>query len=280
MSSARNWLFVGMTVLGFAAMGGCWVDSSVSPLNNSPAAGSVGLAGSVPAAGSGAGSTPVAGSGQGQAGAPAAGAPAGGSAQGGSAQGGSAQGGSAQGGSAQGGSGTAGAGACPMPTGTHQATAIGRSCWKATASDCAMTTANMNPPVNALDGSATTRFSTGVKMAGQANPYTYQVDMGSAVMIAGIKIESAGTDYAGQLTVETSTDGTTWKPVACGDGTATATDFSFAATSARYVRFTQGGMNDAWWSIQELNVYGATGTENPCPTGNGPTGATCTTRCG
>ena len=44
-----------------------------------------------------------------------------------------------------------------------------------------------------------------------------------------------------------------------------------------YHRFTQGGMNDAWWSIQELNVYGATGTENACPTGTGPTGPTCTT---
>lgn len=276
MSSARNWLFVGMTVLGFAAMGGCWVDSSVATLGNTPVAGSPSAAGSTPSgsAGAAAGSTPMAGTGQAEGGA-SAGAPAGGTAQGG-ASAGAAQGG-ASAGAAQGGDGAAGGGACPMPTGTHQATAIGRSCWKATASDCAMTTANMNPPVNALDGSATTRFSTGVKMAGQANPYTYQVDMGAAVMIAGIKIESAGTDYAAQLTVETSTDGTTWKPVACGTGTATATDFSFTAVSARYVRFTQGGMNDAWWSIQELNVYGATGTENPCPNGTGPTGPTCTT---
>ena len=147
-----------------------------------------------------------------------------------------------------------------------------------------MTTANMNPPALALDGSATTRFSTGEEMSAETAPFTYQVDMTTAVMISGVKVDStnaAATDFAPNLEVEVSTDGTTWKPVACGPG-ALVTDFSFAAVSARYVRITQNGSaatgaGSGWWSIYEFNVYGATGTEKACATmGPGATGATCT----
>jgi hypothetical protein len=179
--------------------------------------------------------------------------------------------------------GAGGGGSCPAPTGAHQTTALDRSCWTATASDCAMTANNMNPPVGALDGSATSRFSTGVTMVLETAPFTYQVDMSSAVMITGIKVDSttAPTDYALMLQVDVSTDGNSWTPVACGAG-AVITDFSFAAVSARYVRLTQSGSaatggGSGWWSIYEFNVYGSTGTEKACATpGAGPTGATCT----
>ena len=181
--------------------------------------------------------------------------------------------------------GAAGAGAfppagCADPTGTHQTVALDRSCWSATASDCSTTTDNNNPPVMALDGVLTTRFSTGQKMVDKVatGNFTYQVNLSSSVMIAGINVESTvATDAAPQLMVEVSTDGTTWKKVACGTGAAT-TDFSFAATAAQYVRLTQYGPGTGWWSIHEFNVYGSTGTEKACATAGGtPTGATCTT---
>lgn len=277
MSSARNCLILGITAMGFAAMNGCWVDSSVgTPAANTP----LPQAGSAQGGAQGGGSpTPTAGSAMGGASAgsaptggssPTAGSPAGGAPAGGGGSGGASAGAPA------GGDGSGGAPACPAPTGTHQATALSRSCFIATASDCSTNKDNPDEPARALDASLITRFSTGAKMLGQANPYVYKFDMGSAVSIAGIKLVSNATDFAATLTVEVSTDNTTWKSVACGTGTAT-TDFSFAATTARYVRLTQGGMNDGWWSVYDLNVYGATGTETTCAAGTGATSTACTT---
>ena len=139
-------------------------------------------------------------------------------------------------------------------------------------------TANNNPPALALDGMAGTRFSTGLKMAMQTAPFTYEVDMSSALMISGIKVESSvATDFAPQLEVQISTDKTTWTPVACGTG-AVATDFSFTPVSARYVRLTQfGTSNTGWWSIHEFSVYAATATDKACAApGAGATTGTCT----
>jgi hypothetical protein len=143
-----------------------------------------------------------------------------------------------------------------------------------------MTAANMNPPSLALDASLTTRFSTGLTMIAETAPFTYQVNMTKAVMIAGVKVFSSNaTDFAPMLEVDVSLDGQTWTPVACGAGAST-TDFSFMAVSAQYVRLTQMGSaatggGSGWWSIYDFNVYGATGTEMACTAGPGATGATC-----
>jgi hypothetical protein len=141
----------------------------------------------------------------------------------------------------------------------------------------------MNPPSMALDASLTTRFSTGVTMPLETAPFTFQVDMTTAVMITGVTVNSSNaTDFAPMLEVDVSTDGQTWTPVVCGTG-ATITDLSFPAVSARYVRLTQMGSaatggGSGWWSIYDFNVYGSTGTEMACATpGPGATGATCTT---
>ena len=282
--TGRQCLILGATTLGLVAVGGCWVDSSQTtpPFNGSSAGASNSAgapAGGAPAGGAPAGGAPAGGAPAGGAdtgGAPAGGAPAGGAPAGGAPAGGAPAGGA--GGDAAAGAG--GAGACPAPSGTHQTTAIARTCWVASASDCASNANNNNPPVNALDGVATTRFSTGMTMPDKATAggnFTYTVDMGAAVMISGIKVDSSvATDAAASLQVDVSTDSTTWKPAVCGTG-ATVTDLSFAAVSARYIRLTESGTNTGWWSIHEFNVYGATGTEAPCNGGTGPTGAMCTT---
>lgn len=209
---------------------------------------------------------------------------AGTTATGGTGTAGTATGGSGTGGSGTGGSGTGGtAGAtatggtgggssafpsfpanCPAPTGTHSTMAAADSCWITLASDCAATAQNMNPPENALDGDAATRFSTGILMNATAH-YTYQVDMGTATMINGVMVNSSvATDFAPGLEVSVSTDGTTFTPVACGAG-AILTDFSFAPTNAKFVRLTQhGDANPHWWSIHELTIYRADGGADTC----------------
>jgi F5/8 type C domain len=163
---------------------------------------------------------------------------------------------------------------CAAPTGTHSATALTRTCWGAKASDCAKTADNMNPPTQAIDASATTRFSTGTKMTA-SKLFTYDLDLGSAVMVNGVVVtsEAAKSDYAPSLEVGVSMDGTTFTPVACGPG-AVVTDFAFTPVNARYVRFTQHGTADSWWSVFDLNVYASTG--DTCA-GGGTQMNTCTT---
>jgi hypothetical protein len=201
-----------------------------------------------------------------------------GTASGGTASGGT--GGTATAGTAGTAAGGAPAGdfptACPAPTGTHGVTALTRTCWGAKASDCAQTADNMNPPTQAIDAAgATTRFATGAKMTA-SKLFTFDIDLGSAVMVNGVSVVSkeATVDFAPQLEVLVSMDGNAFTPVACGTGAVT-TDFSFAATNARYVRLIQHGTADGWWSIHDLNVYAASG--DTCPGGTGTQMNTCTT---
>ena len=293
MLSGRNCLILGTAALGLVVIDGCWVNSSTG---GATAGGASSVAGAAPAAGgSSAGSAPVAmagtnASGGASAGSTAAGGTAaGGTSAGGTSAGGTSAGGTSAGGTSAGGTSAGGTGAgtfppagCNAPTGTHPAAALVRTCWKAVASDCAATAANMNPAENALDASTTTRFSTGLKMVDKiatGSGFTYVVNMSSAVMISGIKMDTtAATDSPPQFEVEVSTDGTTWKPAACGTGGAISVDVSFPAVSAQYVRVTQFGPGTGWWSMTDFNVYGALGTENACAAaaGTGATG-TCTT---
>lgn len=207
-----------------------------------------------------------------------AGTDVGGTASSGAGTGGTGTGGVGTAGTAAG--GTAGGGdfpaGCPAPSGTaHGATPLTNTCFGAKASDCAMTADNMNPPTQAIDAAGiATRFATGVKMTA-SKLFTFDVDLGSAVMVNGVQVasEAGKMDYAPQLEVSVSMDGTTFTPVACGPGAVT-TDFSFTATNARYVRLVQHGIADAWWSIWDLKVYAASGAT--CA-GGGTQTNTCTT---
>ena len=286
MLRGRNCFIFGAVVVGMVVVNGCWVgsNSDTRPLKSFATGNSAGAASTT----AGAANTTA---GAATAGAASAGAPSGG---GGASAGATTTAGApsagaggmvAAGGSGMAGAATAGAagmvaaggaGACAAPTGTHQTTALDRSCWVATASDCSASKDNPDEPARALDGMLGTRFSTGIKQTVGVS-YTYQVDMKSVVMISGIKVESSMlADSSPTLQVEVSTNGTTWTKVACGAGSIT-TDFSFAAVSAQYVRLTQsGGANTGWWSIHEFNVYGATAGDKACATaGTGATSTAC-----
>lgn len=295
MLRGRNCFILGAAVVSLVVIDGCWVGSNSDPsppVSFGPTAGSGSSAAGAPSTSAGAPAS--AGSANTSAGAPATGgsvsaggspATAGAPATAGSSAGGTpgtagagTAGAAAAGAPAAGGAGSFPPAGCGAPTGTHTTFALDRSCWVATASDCSTSTANPNAPNNALDGSATTRFSTGLKMSAQTKPFTYQVDMSAPAMISGIKVESSvATDAAPQLEVEISTNGTTWTPVACGDGAIT-TEFSFAPVSARYVRLTQfGTSNTGWWSIHEFNVYSTAANATCATMGAGATATACAT---
>jgi len=165
------------------------------------------------------------------------------------------------------------------PTATPTATplALSRTGWTATASS----TESGGSPANALDGNATTRWSTG---AAQTNGQWFQVDMTSAKTFSQIVMDSGTStgDYPRGYQVFVSNDGTNWgSAIATGSGTGQVVTVTFATQSARYIKVVQTGSVGNWWSIHEFNVYGsgsgptATPTSTPTRT-NTPTGPTNT----
>jgi len=111
-------------------------------------------------------------------------------------------------------------------------------------------------PANALDGSESTRWSTGVaQTAGQ----WFQVNMGSAQTFDEVTIDagpSAG-DYPAAYTVSVSNNGTTWTEVASGAGSTPLITVTFPEETAQYIQVMQttSGVTTNWWSIAELNVW-------------------------
>jgi beta-glucosidase len=117
----------------------------------------------------------------------------------------------------------------------------------------------------AIDGSTTTRFTSGKTMA---DGFYFQVDLGAAKKISGIVVTTtlnatdSTYDVADGYEVGLSTDGTTFTKVAgCTTSAAPVETINFTATMARYVRYTAKGgpvsppnSATAWLSIHEFNV--------------------------
>ncbi|MWC29297.1 discoidin domain-containing protein [Paenibacillus sp. MMS18-CY102] len=166
--------------------------------------------------------------------------------------------------------GTTGGGTGPDPgtdPGTNPGTGtpelLDRAGWTATSDP-----SSGDAAANLLDGNLATRWSAGTAMApGQS----LTVDMKAAKSVSKLVMDSSGNanDYARGYEVYLSTDGTTWgNAVASGTGTGAVITATFTAQTARYIKVVQTGTVSNWWSIQELNVYGAgSGTG-----GNGGTG--------
>jgi hypothetical protein len=127
---------------------------------------------------------------------------------------------------------------------------------------------------NALDGSAATRWSTGLHQVGNE---TFTIDFGAPLAFSRILL-LAGTpggqdpnDVPNAYEVHVSQDGQQWgSTIATGKGMMPAagkpgtTDIMFAQQVARYVRVSQTGHTGdpnnpavfgAYWAICEANVY-------------------------
>jgi len=106
-----------------------------------------------------------------------------------------------------------------------------------------------------LDGDVSSRWSSGeVQSPGQ----WIAVDLGAETAFSRVQLASpsAPDDYARAYTIETSADGIDWTQAASGEGTSNGIDAAFdASRTARYIRVTQTGSSEYWWSVAELNVY-------------------------
>ena len=148
------------------------------------------------------------------------------------------------------------------PTSSDVATFSGwaplpRTAWVATAS----ATNTGDTVTNAIDGKAAGRWSTG---AGQTIGQWFKVDMGSAQTFDGITVD-AGTntnDYPGGFDVYVSNDDVNYgSSVGSVTGTSALVSLAFTAQTARYVKIVMNTNSNSahWWSISELNVFGASG---------------------
>ena len=167
---------------------------------------------------------------------------------------------------------------CTPATHTHSATACTRTCWAVSSSDCANVTSpstNIGLPSSAIDGNASTRYSSGIAQSGATY---FQIDLGAATEIDGLKLDSTGSegDFASSVEIQVSTDGNTWTSVACGSGS-TITDLGFNPQTARYIRILEQGAKGNWWSIHEANVFCTKGHDS-CSSGGAASGglAACT----
>ncbi|MEW9553243.1 discoidin domain-containing protein [Nonomuraea sp. NPDC050783] len=131
----------------------------------------------------------------------------------------------------------------------NDAASFDRTQWTATAST------GVDVP-NMIDGTVTTRWKSG---ADQVPGMWVQLDLGARMTINNVTLDTeknttAEEDYPRGYTVQLSDDGSAWTQVASGTGTVKATNVSFPAAAGRYVRVTQTGTGDKWWSIGELSV--------------------------
>ncbi|ASS68372.1 MULTISPECIES: discoidin domain-containing protein [unclassified Paenibacillus] len=151
----------------------------------------------------------------------------------------------------------------PAPTATPTpapGAALDRTGWTATSSP-----SSGDAAANLLDGSMATRWSTGAAMApGQS----ITIDMKASKTFSKLTMDSTGSDddYARGYEIYVSADGAGWgSSVASGAGTGPVVAATFAVKTARYIKIVQTGTSTSWWSVRELNVYGASGGTTPSP---------------
>jgi hypothetical protein len=117
-------------------------------------------------------------------------------------------------------------------------------------------------PKNAIDGSLTTRYTSGQAQVGTEN---FVLSFAAPVSVTGMKLDSSGspTDATTSYLVEYSLDGTTfqtWCPPVAGPGGGATTDITFPARiSVKALRVSQTGQaadGHSWWSLQEVSLTG------------------------
>jgi hypothetical protein len=154
-----------------------------------------------------------------------------------------------------------------VTAGGSEASCPAKNTWKASAMPTPPSMLDGIPdtflqPQYAIDGDTLTRYSSGQTMA---DGFYFQVDLGATALVSGITIDTSenadSTDVADGYEVGLSLDGVTFQVVAaCSFNAAPLETINFAATPARYVRYTDKGAPGpqngpmSWFSIHELDV--------------------------
>ncbi|SDD40202.1 Fibronectin type III domain-containing protein [Paenibacillus sp. UNCCL117] len=139
--------------------------------------------------------------------------------------------------------------------------ALERALWSITASHGAASV------YSAIDGSASTRWSSG---AAQAAGMWLQLDTGpggKAYNKLLLNATGSNGDYPREFQLTVSEDGESWSaPIGTFTGTSAMVQAVFPEQTARFVRLTLTKGVGSYWSVHELNLYGL-----PEPDENPPT---------
>lgn len=138
-------------------------------------------------------------------------------------------------------------------------TALSRTGWTVTASS----SASGSSPSNAIDGDINTRWSTG---HGSMNGDWFEINLGTAQSFNQIVFDTgpnSSFDFVTTYQAYVSADGINWgAPLATGTGHIGPVTITLPTTqTAQYIRIVSIGSTSFWWSIGEINVYSASGTD-------------------
>jgi hypothetical protein len=112
------------------------------------------------------------------------------------------------------------------------------------------------PAVLAVDGDPATRWSSAF-----TDPQWLQVDLGSTQALGRVELNWE-VAYGKTYQIQTSTDGTTWTPVATATARTGGNETLLVTGTARYVRMYGTERGTEWgYSLYEFKVYGSS-----CPT--------------
>jgi glucosylceramidase len=141
--------------------------------------------------------------------------------------------------------------------GTYALRQVSPGGWTATANPAGPTDPCCTGDVaaNAVDGDASTRYSTGV---GQAPGQYLQVDFGQAIDARRVVFDTGVStgDYPRGYTITTSTDGVNWTTaVVAGQGTGQFTSADLSGAPVRYIRMTLTASSGSWWSVADVRAY-------------------------
>lgn len=107
----------------------------------------------------------------------------------------------------------------------------------------------------AIDGDATTRWSTGEP---QQPGQWFQIDLGYVANARKVVLDTTGSagDYPREYSVYLSTDGSVWgDAVVTGKGSGPITEIALPGQRSRFIKIEQTGKSDGlFWSIHELKV--------------------------
>jgi hypothetical protein len=130
---------------------------------------------------------------------------------------------------------------------------LSREGWTATSS----VSCSSEPPPHALDGRADTRFST---CEAQRPGQWYQIDMQQPRLVTGLALDAGASagDYPRAFSVYAGADrADLGEPIARGAGVGQLVRVAFPRRMVRYIKVVQTGKAARWWSIHELDVFGA-----------------------
>lgn len=109
----------------------------------------------------------------------------------------------------------------------------------------------------AIDGNKNTRYTTGTPMK---PGMWFQVELPEPAELVGLTVDAGKSrnDYPRGCTVELSADGKTWSKAAeVPEEKLTKLSIDFPKQTARYLRITQVGEIQSFWSIHDLQLFEA-----------------------